>query len=139
MEDYIATFFSHFGAMAFKKKCDKEGYPAVIMPVPRNLSSSCGTCVKFTGTAEKARNWNSDELEQLAQVLENGTFQVIWHSYKKEKQRALYHLLQSDRKAALLCGLWVYLHIYIKFARMETNETKSERRCIFERNREIQL
>lgn len=66
--------------MAFKKKCDKEGYPAVIMPVPRNLSSSCGTCVKFTGTAEKARNWNSDELEQLAQVLENGTFQVIWHS-----------------------------------------------------------
>ena len=24
MEDYIATFFSHFGAMAFKKKCDKE-------------------------------------------------------------------------------------------------------------------
>ena len=37
-------------------------------------------CVKFTGTAEKARNWNSDELEQLAQVLENGTFQVIWHS-----------------------------------------------------------
>ena len=47
MEDYIATFFSHFGAMAFKKKCDKEGYPAVIMPVPRNLSSSCGTCVKF--------------------------------------------------------------------------------------------
>ena len=74
MEDYIATFFSHFGAMAFKKKCDKEGYPAVIMPVPRNLS------VKFTGTAEKARNWNSDELEQLAQVLENGTFQVIWHS-----------------------------------------------------------
>ena len=80
MEDYIATFFSHFGAMAFKKKCDKEGYPAVIMPVPRNLSSSCGTCVKFTGTAEKARNWNSDELEQLARVLENGTFQVIWHS-----------------------------------------------------------
>ena len=73
MEDYIATFFSHFGAMAFKKKCDKEGYPAVIMPVPRNLSSSCGT-------AENARNWNSDELDQLAQVLENGTFQVIWHS-----------------------------------------------------------
>ena len=47
MGDYIATFFSHFGAMSFKKKCEKEGYPATIMPVPRNLSSSCGTCVKF--------------------------------------------------------------------------------------------
>ena len=27
MGDYIATFFSHFGAMSFKKKCEKEGYP----------------------------------------------------------------------------------------------------------------
>ena len=80
MGDYIATFFSHFGAMAFKKKCDKEGFSAVIMPVPRNLSSSCGTCVKFTGSPEPAETWHSDELEQLAEILENGSFQVIWHS-----------------------------------------------------------
>ena len=80
MEEYIATFFSHFGAMSFKKKCDKEGYPAVIMPVPRHLSASCGTCVKFTGKAEAARNWHSDEIEQIAKVLENGMFRVIWHS-----------------------------------------------------------
>ncbi len=80
MGDYIATFFSHFGAMAFKKKCEKEGYPAVIMPVPRNLSSSCGTCVKFAGSPETAESWHSDELEQLAEILENGRFQVIWHS-----------------------------------------------------------
>ena len=76
MGDYIATFFSHFGAMAFKKKCDKEGYPAVIMPVPRNLSSSCGTCVKFSGDEEKAKSWYSDELEQLVKILENGELQV---------------------------------------------------------------
>ena len=80
MGDYIATFFSHFGAMAFKKKCDKEGFSAVIMPVPRNLSSSCGTCVKFTGFPKTAETWHSDELEQLAEILENGSFQVIWHS-----------------------------------------------------------
>ena len=80
MGDYIATFFSHFGAMAFKKKCDKEGYPAVIMPVPRNLSSSCGTCVKFSGDEEKAKSWYSDEVEQLLKILENGELQGIWHS-----------------------------------------------------------
>ncbi len=80
MGDYIATFFSHFGAMAFKKNCEKEGYPAVIMPVPRNLSSSCGTCVKFSGDEEKAKSWYSDELEQLVKILENGELQVIWHS-----------------------------------------------------------
>ena len=76
MGDYIATFFSHFGAMAFKKNCEKEGYPAVIMPVPRNLSSSCGTCVKFSGDEEKAKSWYSDELEQLVKILENGELQV---------------------------------------------------------------
>ena len=80
MGEYIATFFSHFGAMAFKKNCEKEGYPAVIMPVPRNLSSSCGTCVKFTGSEEKAKSWYSDELEQLVKITESGEFQVIWHS-----------------------------------------------------------
>ena len=80
MGNYIATFFSHFGAMVFKKKCDVEGYPAVIMPVPRSLSSSCGTCVKFTGEAQTAQNWNSDEVEQLVKILETGSFQVIWHS-----------------------------------------------------------
>ncbi len=30
-------FFPHFGAMSFKKKCEKEGYPATIMPVPKEF------------------------------------------------------------------------------------------------------
>lgn len=71
MGNCIATFFSYFGAMVFKKKCDGEGYPAVIMPVPRSLSSSCGTCVKFTGSPATAKNWHSDELEQLAEIIRN--------------------------------------------------------------------
>lgn len=39
-----------------------------------------GTCVKFTGEAQTAQNWNSDEVEQLVKILETGSFQVIWHS-----------------------------------------------------------
>ncbi len=46
-EDYIATFYSHYEAMCFKKKCDQQKIPATLMPVPRDLSSSCGTCVLF--------------------------------------------------------------------------------------------
>ena len=81
MGDYIATIFFPFWSYVFQgKKCEKEGYPATIMPVPRNLSSSCGTCVKFTGEAQTAQNWNSDEVEQLVKILETGSFQVIWHS-----------------------------------------------------------
>lgn len=45
----IATFYSHFGAVRFKKDCDKRNWPARLMPVPRDLSSSCGTCVRYEG------------------------------------------------------------------------------------------
>ena len=79
MEEYVATFFSHFGAMAFKKKCDQEGFAAKIMPVPRNLSSSCGTCVKFTGEAEKALYWKTEELEQLVRRGADGGYEPVWH------------------------------------------------------------
>ncbi len=47
MTTYIITFFSHFGAMRYKKEADNAGLDAVLMPVPRYLSSSCGTCVRL--------------------------------------------------------------------------------------------
>lgn len=37
---YIATFYSHFGAIRFKKLCQQAGIPVKVMPVPRALSSS---------------------------------------------------------------------------------------------------
>ena len=50
MNTYYATFFSHFGAVRFFRKLRETSFSAVIMPVPRELSSSCGTCVKFQST-----------------------------------------------------------------------------------------
>lgn len=46
-KDYIATFHTHFGALTFHRKLMALGDVAVMMPVPRKLSASCGTCVKF--------------------------------------------------------------------------------------------
>lgn len=43
----IATFHSHYGAMAFKKAIEQRGFSVTLMPVPRHLSSSCGTCARF--------------------------------------------------------------------------------------------
>lgn len=45
--DYLATFYTHYGAMHFYKHCNKEGISARMMPVPRELSASCGVCVRF--------------------------------------------------------------------------------------------
>lgn len=47
---YIATCYSHFSIMRFKKRCDGLGIWARLMPVPRDLSSSCGTCAQYRGT-----------------------------------------------------------------------------------------
>ena len=74
MKQYIATFFSHFGAIRFQRLCTQLGWPAQLAPVPRSLSSSCGTCVLFQ-TAELAKNdlgqIITPELEQLV-LDENG-------------------------------------------------------------------
>ena len=62
MDTYIATFFSHFGAIRFSKQLKSEGIAAKLMPVPRRVSSSCGTCVKFQAESDTAIH--SDDLEQ---------------------------------------------------------------------------
>jgi len=62
MNDYIATFFSHFGAVRFSRELKKSGIEGTMMPVPRKVSSSCGTCVRFEADAPPAL---SEDVEQL--------------------------------------------------------------------------
>lgn len=77
MMDYIATFFSHFGAIRFQKQCAGLGWQAQVRPVPRNLSSSCGTCVYFStdalhifcgGESMAVKELMTPELEQVVRV-----------------------------------------------------------------------
>ena len=86
MMDYIATFFSHFGAIRFQKQCVGLGWQAQVRPVPRNLSSSCGTCVFFTtealhifcgGESLAVKELVTPELEQVVRV-ENGEYTVLF-------------------------------------------------------------
>lgn len=78
MRQYIATFFSHFGAVRFQHLCVERGWQAQLRPVPRSLSSSCGTCVVFQAAAlEDAESLQTPELEQL--VLQCGDdYEVVY-------------------------------------------------------------
>lgn len=71
MKEYIATFYSHFGAVRFRKMLKQQGRKAKIMPVPRNLSSSCGSCVLFETDAPPLED-KYNEIEQIVEVLEQG-------------------------------------------------------------------
>lgn len=46
------------------------------MPVPRNLSSSCGTCVRFLAEEEKDFPEKNEEMEQIVRVEKKGYVQV---------------------------------------------------------------
>jgi hypothetical protein len=47
MREYIATFHTHLSALMTSRSLTALGVRAQMMPVPRKLSSSCGTCVRY--------------------------------------------------------------------------------------------
>ncbi|MGI6728470.1 MAG: DUF3343 domain-containing protein [Anaerovoracaceae bacterium] len=46
--NYLATFHTHFDAVKYLKYIKGITINAVMKPVPRKLSSSCGSCVMFS-------------------------------------------------------------------------------------------
>lgn len=75
--NYIATFFSHFGAIRYKKLCEEQGIPAKTSPVPRDLSSSCGTCVRCEGGYVTPVGITAEEVDAVVAV-EEGGYRVIF-------------------------------------------------------------
>ena len=83
MKQYIATFFSHFGALRFQRLCSQLGWPARLAPVPRSLSSSCGTCVLFSAPeldANTLQQLLTPELEQLVLNVSNAASYTLLYS-----------------------------------------------------------
>ena len=63
----IATFFTHLGALRYERKLKKLGDDTACMsPVPRKLSASCGTCVRFH--IDFQEEWADEDLEAVYQV-----------------------------------------------------------------------
>lgn len=46
--NFVATFHTHLSALMTSRALERAGYCARMAPVPRQLSSSCGTCVFYT-------------------------------------------------------------------------------------------
>ena len=47
MNHYLATFHTHLAALKTHRSLLKQGVTARMSPVPRKISSSCGTCVQY--------------------------------------------------------------------------------------------
>lgn len=48
MTDYLATFHTHLAALKTHRSMIAAGISARMAPVPRKISSSCGTCVFYS-------------------------------------------------------------------------------------------
>lgn len=46
--NFVATFHTHLSALMTSRALERAGCVARMAPVPRQLSSSCGTCVCYT-------------------------------------------------------------------------------------------
>ncbi|MCI6276489.1 MAG: DUF3343 domain-containing protein [Clostridium sp.] len=62
--EYIATFFTHSGAISFSRFLTKNLIENEKMPIPRKLSSNCGIGVSFNydGDLEEI---HSDDMEKI--------------------------------------------------------------------------
>ena len=67
MNQYLATFHTHLSAMLSCQSLAEAGLTVRMSPVPRKLSSSCGTCVRYEAPQDH-RELLDHDLESLYQV-----------------------------------------------------------------------
>lgn len=79
MKPFVASFHTHVSALMTCRALEGAGYEARMAPVPRKLSSSCGTCVLYTARdhcpgcldADTERVWEITGPEQYRLIWEN--------------------------------------------------------------------
>lgn len=78
MNNYIATFYTQYAAIQFRTHAKKVAVPCRLAPVPRSLSSSCGTCAHYTST-EWDIGFASTDLQAVYKEVEGG-YETLYES-----------------------------------------------------------
>ena len=76
MNKYVAIFFTHSGAIKFDKNLKAKDIESNLMPVPRQLSSSCGIAAKFTFEKD-IMDLVDNEVEKIF-IIENGEYRLVY-------------------------------------------------------------
>ncbi len=77
--NYVATFYTHAAALMTNRTLNRKGITSRLGPVPRALSSSCGTCVMYASDDPHIHDMDRD-FESVYAVTESGYKQL----YKNE-------------------------------------------------------
>ena len=75
--NYLATFYTQAAALLSNRALLKAGVMSKAGPVPRELSSSCGTCVHYTADAPMLELLDTD-VESVYERTETG-YRLLFH------------------------------------------------------------
>ena len=73
--EFVATFHTHLSALMTSRALQKAGHEARMAPVPRQLSSSCGSCVFYTAP-DLCRDALDEDTERVY-AMENGGYRLL--------------------------------------------------------------
>lgn len=76
--EFIATFFTHSGAVKYKRYMKQLGIDVELLPVPRRLSSDCGIGARFETSADVS-GLISEDIDKLF-VIENDGEKLVFSS-----------------------------------------------------------
>lgn len=78
MSGCVVTFHTHLSAIKTKKNFEKAGIGVSLAPVPRKLSSSCGTCMFFDSDLTD-KNLLDEDFEAVYAV-EDDAFSLLFEN-----------------------------------------------------------
>ncbi len=73
---YIVLFFTHSGAVKYRRFLNKNNIDNEMMPVPRKLSSSCGVCISFF--YDNISSIITTDIEKVFKELDDSKFEEIY-------------------------------------------------------------
>lgn len=76
MNRYVAMFHTHLSAMRSQRALASLGVSARLAPVPRVLSASCGTCVRYEAAEPHLVAMDRD-IERIAEE-EDGGYKIVF-------------------------------------------------------------
>ena len=79
MKEYIATFHTHLAALMTCRNLNGKGVKAAMMPVPRKLSASCGTCVRYQAETAILDAMDPD-VENVYEIVGKEEYTLLWEN-----------------------------------------------------------
>ena len=82
MSEFIATFHTHLAAIMADRQLKALGLRSTMLPVPRALSSSCGTAVRYADDSAHIDALGEDA-ERAYRILPDGkkeTYELLYEN-----------------------------------------------------------